>query len=198
MAAPADDRSYSGVPGEYVREQPSCPQQLQRLAVADHFAAGASRFIGLPAISQGEQTPYGVAVRAADSISESRRGQSLGVLPVLLRFAVTQRVLLRAATDCAHNAFKGDREDRSPEARYADAEAAAPAADQRVGPLSYETLWEERVAARRLLNTLLAAASLSDLLEQFVLMELVPQPPGAASQKERSDEIRFPRRVCWR
>ena len=150
MADPPDDRSYSGVPGEYVREQPYCPQQLQRLAVADHFAAGASRFIGLPAISQGEQTPYGVAVRAADSISESRRGLNLGVLPVLLRFAVTQRVLLRAATDCAHNAFKGDREDRSPEARYADAESAAPAADQRVGPLSYETLWEERVAARHI------------------------------------------------
>ena len=79
MAAPVDDRSFSGVPGEDVREQPYCPQQLQRLAVADHVAAGGARFIGLPAISQGEQTPYGVAVRAAESISDSRRGQNLGV-----------------------------------------------------------------------------------------------------------------------
>ena len=114
----------------------------------------------------------------------------LHVLPVLLRFAVTLRVLLRAATDFAHRVFKGDREDRSPEARFADVEAAIPAADQRVGPLSYESLWEERVASRRLFNTLLAAAGLSDLLEQFVLMELEPQPLGAASQKERNDEIR--------
>ena len=190
MAAPEADRSFSGVPGEEVREQPYCPQQLQRLAVADHVAAGAVRFIGLPAISQGEQTPYGVAVRAAESISDSRRGQNLGVLPVLLRFAVTLRVLLRATTDFAHRVFNGDREDRSPEARFADVEADVPAADQRVGPLSYESLWEERVASRRLLNTLLAAAGLSDTLEQFVLMELEPQPPGAASQKEHNDEIR--------